>query len=63
MTPQARQAAIAEADDEMADATRRSRTEGWTWEQRDRFLRATHRLKRLRDPFYWSDEDRQQLPN
>ena len=62
MNPQERTAAIAEAREEMADAQRRSRTEGWTWELRDELIRATDRLKRLKDP--WSDSHiTQQLPN
>ena len=35
MTPQERKAAIAEAREEMADALRRSRWEGWTFELRE----------------------------
>ena len=62
MNPQERKAAIAEAREQMVDAQRRSRNEGWTWELRDQFLRATDRLRRLRDP--WSDSHlTQQLPN
>ena len=53
-----RRAMAAEAEAEIEETKRRSRTEGWTWELREAYLSAHHRLELARDLHYWSELER-----
>lgn len=53
----------AEAEAEIAEARHRSHAEGWTFELRNAYLSAHHRLELSRDLGYWGSLEQRDTPS